>query len=154
MIGDHTGYMMHFKWFGEKTLATPDGRYDGDPLSYGLFQTNGKDRNGLTALMNSITKMDEHGISSATVTNFSLDPTYLTNRDVFNKTVDLLETYLKNGGIHFQLNYLKKEDLINAKENPTQYQNLRVRVTGYSEFFSRLDEPIQDSVIARYEKTI
>lgn len=152
LIGDHTGYMMHFKWFGEKTAATPDGRYSGAPLSYGLFQTNGKDRNGLTALMNSITKLDEHGISSATLTNFSLDHTYLENPDVFEKTVDLLETYFKNGGIHFQLNYLDKEDLLKAKENPEQYQNLRVRVTGYSEFFSRLDEPIQNSVIARYEK--
>ena len=152
LIGDHTGYKMHFKWFGEKTLATPDGRYSGEPLSYGLFQTKGKDRNGITALMNSITKLDEYGISSATVTNFSLDPAYLTNQDVFIKTADLLETYFKNGGIHFQLNYLQKEDLIRAKENPEQYQNLRVRVTGYSEFFSRLDEPIQNSVIARFEK--
>lgn len=151
LIGDHTGYMMHFKWFGEKTAATPDGRYYGDPLSYGLFQTNGKDRNGLTALMNSITKLDEHGISSATVTNFSLDNSYIMNPEVFEKTVDLLETYFKNGGIHFQLNYLEKEDLLKAKANPAQYPNLRVRVTGYSEFFSKLDAPIQDSVIARYE---
>ena len=106
----------------------------------------------MTALMNSITKLDEHGISSATVTNFSLDSTYLTNQDVFDKTVDLLETYFKNGGIHFQLNYLQKEDLIKAKQNPEQHQNLRVRVTGYSDFFSRLDEPIQNSIIQRYER--
>ena len=138
----------------KNTKATPDGRYSGDPLSYGLFQTKGKDRNGLTSLMNSITKLDEHGISSATVTNFSLGSAYLTNQRIFEKTVDLLEAYFKNGGIHFQLNYLNKEDLIQAQKTPELYPNLRVRITGYSEFFSRLDQPIQNSVIERYEGTI
>lgn len=76
--------------------------------------------------------------------------TYNTSSDAFDKTVGLLETYFRNGGIHFQLNYLQKEDLMDAKNNPAKYSNLRVIVTGYSEFFSRLNEPIQDSVIQRY----
>lgn len=42
LIGDHTGYPLRFKWFGESTKATPDGRYDGEPLSYGIFQKDGK----------------------------------------------------------------------------------------------------------------
>lgn len=151
LIGDHTGYMLHFKWFGEKTKATPDGRYLADPLSYGLFQTNGKDRNGITALMNSITALDPHGISSATVTNFSFDDSYTKNIEVFEKSVDMLETYFKNGGIHFQLNYINKDDLLRAMEEPENYRNLRVRVTGYSDFFTKLDAPIQASVIQRYE---
>lgn len=152
LIGDHTGYPLHFKWFGEGTKATPDGRFSGEPLSYGIFQTNGKDRNGMTALMNSISKFDAHGISSGTVTNFNLDNSYIKNDECFDKTVVMLETYLRNGGMQFQLNYLSKDELIKAKTNPKEYQNLKVRVTGYSDYFTRLAEPIQNSIIQRYER--
>lgn len=41
LIGDLTGYNIHHKWFGEKTLATPDGRYNGDILKFGLGQSEG-----------------------------------------------------------------------------------------------------------------
>ena len=152
LIGDHTGYRLHFKFFGEGTKATPDGKFSGEPLSYGIFQTGGKDRQGLTALINSITKFDTYGISSATVTNFSLDPTYTQSDDVFAKTADMLETYFKCGGIHFQLNYTSREELLNAKANPEKYRNLKVRITGYADYFSNLEEPIQDSVIRRYKR--
>ena len=151
LLGDHTGYQLHFKWFGEGTKATPDGRYSGEPLSYGIFQNNGKDRKGLTSLMNAISKFDKNGISSATVTNFNLDDSYIKNDEYFNKTVDMLETYFKNGGIQFQLNYVSKEDLLKAKKTPEKYSNLKVRVTGYSDYFTKIDEAIQDSVIRRYE---
>lgn len=62
----------------------------------------------------------------------------------------MLESYLKNGGIHFQLNYVSREELLKAKAKPEKYSNLKVRVTGYSDYFTRLDDAIQDSVIKRY----
>jgi len=152
LLGDHTGYALHFKWFGEGTKATPDGRFSGEPLSYGIFQTKGKDRNGLTALMNAISKFDPHGISSATVTNFNLDASYQKDDESFEKTVFLLETFFKNGGIQFQLNHTSCDELLRAKAAPDEYRHLKVRVTGYSDYFTRLDNTIQDSVIQRYEK--
>ena len=152
LLGDHTGYPMHFAWFGESTRATPDGRRAGEPLSYGIFQTEAKARAGLTALMNSIAKFDPRGISSATVTNFSLDEFYLRDDECFEKTLSLLETYFRSGGVQFQLNYVSRAELVDAKVNPDAHPNLRVRVTGYSDYFSRLTEQIQDSVIARYKE--
>ena len=151
LIGDHTGYRLHFKWFGEGTKATPDGRYNGAPLSYGISQNNSKLRNGLTALMNSISKFDVNGISSATVTNFTLDKFYIEDEKCFEKTADMLEAYFKSGGIQFQLNYTSKEELQKAKANPEKHNNLKVRVTGYSDYFTNLDTAIQDSIIQRYK---
>ena len=142
---------MHFKWFGEQTKATLGGRMSGEDLSYGISQTNSRARNGLTALMNSISKFDRHGISSATVTNLSLDESYVKNKENFKKTAIMLETYLKNGGMQFQLNHINKDELTDAKQKPEQHKNLRVRVTGYSEFFTNLECEIQDSIIRRYE---
>lgn len=150
LIGDLLGYNEHHKWFGEKTKATPDGRFDGDMLKFGIGQSEGKDKNGLTALLNSIANLDPNGIScGSTVTNISIDEQLIKNDDNFEKTVDMLETYFKNGGIHFQLTYVSKEDLIKAKETPENYGNLRVRVTGFSDYFVKLQESIQDDIIER-----
>jgi len=71
------------------------------------------------------------------------------NDDNFEKTVAMLETYFKNGGVHFQLNYVSKEDLIKAKETPEEYGNLRVRVSGFSDYFVKLNEALQDDIIER-----
>lgn len=150
LIGDLLGYNEHHKLFGEKTKATPDGRFDGDLIKFGIGQSEGKDREGLTALLNSIAKLDPYGIScGSTVTNISLDKQLITNDNYFEKTVDMFETYFKNGGIHFQLTYVSKEELIAAKQDPEKYKNLRVRVTGFSDYFVRLQESIQDDIIER-----
>ena len=150
LVGDLMGYNVHHKWFGEKTLATPDGRYNGDMLKFGLGQSEGKDRNGLTALLNSVAKVDPNAIGcGSTVTNFMLDEQLIKNDAHFEKTVDMLETYFKMGGVHFQLTYVSKEDLINAKVTPEDYKNLRVRVSGFSDYFVKLNKSIQDDIIER-----
>ncbi len=150
LIGDLMGYHVHHKWFGERMKATPDGRFAGDSLKFGLGQSEGKDRNGLTALLNSIAKVDPNAIGcGSTVTNLMIDEQLVKNDDNFEKTVDMLETYFKNGGVHFQLTYVSKEDLKKAKVTPEDYKNLRVRVSGFSDYFVKLNESIQDDIIER-----
>ena len=150
LIGDLIGYNIHHKIFGEKTAATPDGRFDGEMLKFGLGQSGGYDRNGLTALLNSIAKVDPNAIGcGSTVTNLMIDEQLIKNDEYFEKTVDMLETYFKMGGVHFQLTYVSKEDLIKAKVTPEDYKNLRVRVSGFSDYFVKLNEAIQDDIIER-----
>ncbi len=150
LIGDLLGYNEHHKWFGEKTKATPDGRHDGDLIKFGIGQSEGKDRNGVTALLNSIAKLDPEAIAcGSTVTNISLDEQLIRNDENFEKTVDLFETYFQNGGVHFQLTYVSREDLLAARKNPENYGNLRVRVTGFSDYFVRLKDSIQEDIIER-----
>ena len=43
----------------------------------------------------------------------------------------------------------QKEDLINAKKTPEDYKNLRVRVSGFSDYFVKLNEALQDNIIER-----
>ena len=154
LIGDLVGYHAHHKWFGEETKATPDGRRNGEMLKFGRSQSNGYDREGLSALLNSIAKADPYGIGcGATVTNLSIDEQLIKNDDSFEKTVDMLLTYFRMGGVHFQLNYVSKEDLICAKEAPDDYKHLRVRVSGFSDYFVKLNEGLQDDIISRTVQT-
>ncbi len=153
LIGDLIGYNIHHTWFGERTKATPDGRFAGENLKFGLGQSGGHDREGLSALLNSIAKVDPNGIGcGSTVTNITLDEQLVKNDDNFEKTVDLFLNYFKNGGVHFQLTYVSKEDLLAAKVTPDEYKNLRVRVSGFSDYFVKLNEELQDDVIKRTEQ--
>ena len=153
LIGDLIGYHPHHKWFGECTKATPDGRYASEMLKFGFGQSGGYDRAGLTALLNSVARADRYGIRcGSTVTNITLDEALIKNDDNFEKTVELFRTYFENGGVHFQLTYVSKEDLICAKEAPDDYKHLRVRVSGFSDYFVKLKEAIQDDIIARTEQ--
>ena len=150
MFGNLVGYNEHNKIFGNKTKATPDGRFDGDLINFGIGQSEGKDRNGLTAMLSSVAKCDPYSIlTGPSVTNVLLDEKLVKEDKNFEKLVYLFESYFKMGGTHFQLTYVSKEDLINAKKSPDKYKNLRVRVSGFSDYFVFLSEGLQDEIIQR-----
>lgn len=151
IFGNLEGYNPHHKWFGSKTAATPDGRKAGEMMKFGLSQTGGYDRNGLSALLNSVAACDKHGIitGGSSVTNISLDKKLIVDDNGFINTAKLLETYFKNGGSQFQLNCVSAEELIEAKAVPEEHKSLRVRVSGFSDFFVNLSEGMQDDLIKR-----
>ena len=153
LFGNLIGYNEHHKFFGDKTKATPDGRFNGDMLTFGIGQSGGKDREGLTALLNSVAKCDPYNIlTGPSVTNIMLDNGLIKNDANFEKTVDMFETYFKMGGTHFQLTYVSKEDLIAAQNEPEKYKNVRVRVSGFSDYFVLLNKGLQDDIIERTVK--
>jgi formate C-acetyltransferase len=153
LVGCLTGYHPHYAWFGEMTMATPDGRHKGDAFMVGAGQALGKDREGLTALLSSVAQMDpENVLKGPFVCNVNIDSELMTNDENFEKTVDLFETYFKMGGIHFQLNYVTRETLLEARKNPESHSSLRVRVSGFSEYFCKLREEIQDDIIDRTDR--
>lgn len=78
-----------------------------------------------------------------------MDSALIDNDENFKKTVILIETYFKNGGAQIQINSVSAEELIAAKENPEKYKGLRVRVSGFSDYFVNLSEPLQDNIIER-----
>lgn len=154
VFGNLVGYNQHHKFFGNSTKATPDGRFQGDMISFGIGQSEGKDRNGLAALLSSVAKCDPYFVlTGPSVTNVLLDEQLIKNDENFEKLVYLFETYFKMGGTHFQLTYVSKEDLINAKKSPDKYKNLRVRVSGFSDYFVFLNEGLQDEIIQRTAHT-
>lgn len=150
LLGDLIGYNQHNVWFGRDTGATPDGRHAGEPISFGRGQSQGRDRNGLTALLNAIATCDPHHlVSGPTVTNLMLDAQLVRDDAQFQKLVVLLETYFRNGGIHYQLNYVTREELLAARQNPTAHESLRVRVSGFSDNYVRLNSDLQDEILQR-----
>ena len=154
VFGNLIGYNEHHKFFGSALKATPDGRFAGDATNFGIGQSQGKDRNGLTALLNSVAKCDPEAVlTGPSVTNVLIDEKLIKDDDNFEKLVDLFQTYFQNGGTHFQLTYVSREDLMNAKKTPEDYKNLRVRVSGFSDYFVFLNDALQDEIITRTKHT-
>ncbi len=137
-------------YFGSVTLATPDGRRAGEPLSEGVSPVQGADRRGPTAVLRSVAKMD-HVRTGGTLLNQKFAPQLLRDEESLDKLVQLIRTYFKLDGHHVQFNVVDAATLRAAQEHPDQHRDLIVRVAGYSDYFCDLGKALQDEIIARTE---
>lgn len=137
-------------YFGRVVGATPDGRKACLPLSEGVSPVQGADRNGPTAVIKSVAKMD-HARTGGTLLNQKFTPQLLSNEEGIDKLAHLIRSYFKLDGHHIQLNVVTAETLRAAQENPEQYRDLVVRVAGYSDYFCDLNKGLQDEIIRRTE---
>ncbi len=135
-------------YFGKKLGATPNGRFAHAPESDGTSPSHGADRNGPTAVVKSLSKMDQVK-SGGTLLNQRFLPSVLAGDTGLEKMAQLIRTYFKLGGHHIQFNVVDTETLRKAQKNPDEYRSLLVRVAGYSDYFVDLDEYHQEEIIAR-----
>ena len=135
-------------YFGKKLGATPNGRFAHAPESDGTSPSHGADRNGPTAVVKSLSKMDQVK-SGGTLLNQRFLPSVLEGDTGLEKMAQLIRTYFKLGGHHIQFNVVDTETLRKAQKNPDEYRSLLVRVAGYSDYFVDLDEYHQEEIIAR-----
>ncbi len=140
-----------FLWmidFGRDTAATPDGRRSGEIIAYSVSPMQGRDFNGFTALLNSIAKLPTKKAPGTTSAIVEVDPKLFTDSNI-DMFVNILLAASAKGLCNVQFNTIDAETLIDAKKHPERNKNLAVRVSGFSQKFSLLDESLQDHIIAR-----
>jgi pyruvate formate-lyase/glycerol dehydratase family glycyl radical enzyme len=141
--------------YGKFTPATPDGRKKGTPLSDGISPVQSMDKSGPTALLSAISHLDCSKYANGTLLNMKFTPMALQGKDGIQKLVALLGTYFfKLGGMEVQINIVSADTLRDAKKNPENYQNLVVRVAGFSTYFVMLEEASMDDLISRTELSV
>ena len=64
-------------------------------------------------------------------------------------TADILIAAGKMGLSNVQFNTIDADTLLDAQKNPEKYNNLAVRVSGFSQRFNLLDKEMQDHIIGR-----
>ena len=136
---------------GLKTKATPDGRLATTPLAAGMSSGLGLDRDGPTALLNSIAKLDRDQWVGGVISNIRFHPNLLKDEASRTKVRHMLAAYFKRGGQHLQMNCVSREQLIEAQKHPEQSRDLIVRVSGYNDYFTSMTKKSQDEIIARTE---
>jgi len=129
--------------------ATPDGRNAGESVSNSLSPTNNTENKGPTAVLKSMTKLDHIKIPNGMALNMKFLPIIFDTPEKRKKITNLLDAYLSMGGMEIQFNVVRQEDLIDAQVHPEHYQDLIVRVSGYSAYFIDLGKPVQDDIIKR-----
>ncbi|MFX1559304.1 MAG: glycyl radical protein, partial [Promethearchaeota archaeon] len=138
-------------YFGQVTGATPNGRKAGAPLSDGISPSHGADTKGPTAVIKSVAKID-HWKTGGTLLNQKFMPEVLADSEGRKKLGDLVRTYFKLGGHHIQFNVIHADTLKSAQKSPELYQDLIVRVAGYSDYFVNIGKDLQNEIIARTEQ--
>ena len=135
-------------YFGSIIGAMPDGRRAGQPLSEGISPVQGADRNGPTAVLKSAAKID-HIRTGGTLLNQKFLPQVLADEVGITKLGHLVRSYFSLDGHHIQFNVVDIETLRKAQKEPEQYQDLIVRVAGYSDYFVDLTPELQEEIIQR-----
>ena len=130
------------RWVG----ATPNGRKAGTATANANNPSSGADKEGITAMLNSILKL-RHDNHAGMVQNLRLSKElYQSGRE---KVIQLLENYFERGGAQLMVSVVGKEDLQNAMEHPEEYQDLIVRIGGFSARFVNLEKDVQKEIFER-----
>lgn len=144
------GENMHIE-FGRMTGATPDGRKAGEPIADSMGAAQGRDRHGVTSLLNSVAKLPHSQLPTASTLNVKLNPCLLSSAEGIEKVAMLIEAHFLSGGQQFQFNLVDRKMLQDARACPEKYPDLMVRVAGYCAQFSSLWSDLQDEIISRTE---
>lgn len=130
---------------GESCPATADGRRSGQPFAIGHAPTAGKDKNGLTALFNSIAKAD--AANGGAATNVKISREMFTHSR--SKVEALFDAFFASGGQEATVTVVSRRDLEEAMKNPDLYPHLLVRLGGWCAKFVDLSREIQEEIIRR-----
>ncbi|MEY7143303.1 formate C-acetyltransferase [Klebsiella oxytoca] len=135
---------------GSVVGATPDGRLAGEQLADGgLSPMLGQDVQGPTAVLKSVSKLDNFLLSNGTLLNVKFTPATLAGDSGLNKLADFLQAFTRLKLQHIQFNVVNADTLREAQQRPQDFAGLVVRVAGYSAFFVELSQEIQDDIIRR-----
>ncbi|MDL2208909.1 glycyl radical protein [Parabacteroides sp. OttesenSCG-928-O15] len=138
-------------YFGKVMNATPNGRMAHRAISDGTSPSHGADRNGPSAVIQSLGKLDQ-AKSGGTLLNQRFLPSLLKKEEDINKLASLIRSYFALGGHHIQFNIVDTKTLLDAQKRPEEYRDLLVRVAGYSDYFNDMNADLQADVIMRTEQ--
>lgn len=137
---------------GEMVNATADGRLKGEQLADGgLSPMVGRDKNGPTSVLKSVSKLDNILTTNGSLLNVKFSPSVLDNDLGLRKFVDYIKGFIRLKLQHIQFNIISIDTLKAAQANPLDYRDLVIRVAGYSAIFVELNKAIQDDIINRTE---
>jgi pyruvate-formate lyase len=130
---------------GESNEASFDGRKSGKPYNVHISSATPLP---YTELLNFASKLNYSGFAmNGNVVDLMVSPSFIQeNKDKFEL---FLIKSVQNGFFELQMNVVSSKMLIDAKAHPEKYQNLIVRVWGFSAYFKDLPVDYQDYLIKR-----
>ena len=140
--------------FGSSIGALPNGKRDSAPVNNGMSPCNGAELHGPTAAIRSMNKLPSIWFQKGAIFNVRLTPDTLNTEAGLLRVKALMRVFFAHGGQHIQFNVIDSETLKRAQCEPDEFEDLMVRVSGYSAFFTPLHPDVQNDLIARMEYKI
>jgi len=136
--------------YGNINHALPNGRRLGDALyDGGISPGAGLDKKGPTAILKSSAKIDHYRDAHGMLLNQRLSPTQLAGEKGYQLWKAYMKTWADLEQDHVQFNMVDDSTLRAAQKNPEEYQEVIVRVAGYSAHFVDVSRKTQDNIIQR-----
>jgi len=133
------------RFWGEQTLATPDGRLAGDYFSQGLTPSRLKKIPAVTSVIGALSALDGAQMGGNSVVNIILP----SGRIDLDRCEAFLRAAASSAMQSLQLNCTTREQLLDAQKHPEKYPDLIVRVCGFSAKFTSLSPEWQQEVLTR-----
>jgi formate C-acetyltransferase len=130
--------------------ALSSGRKAGEALANGVGATIGAESNGLIGAFNSMGKINFSG-DYDTIWNVRIEGGACDTPEGRKEFSGLVRTFVDKKIAQMQVNSLSTEIMRKAQKQPEKYQDLIVRVVGYSANFVTLPPTVQDLVLQREE---
>ena len=109
----------------------------------------GRDKNGPTAVLNSVSRIPSDLAGNGTLLNMKFLPVYFNNEYLRDKFSSFLRGFCLRPIHHVQFNVISPDELRKAKADPESYRGLTIRVAGYTAYFTELSGDLQDEIIER-----
>ncbi|MDR0819883.1 MAG: hypothetical protein LBN43_09980 [Oscillospiraceae bacterium] len=139
---------------GKRTWATPDGRKTGETLSPSADPRPDAVKNGPLSYVKSVSKLPWNKARCGGAINLRFDANSVRGEDSASKVRELIESYFSMGGIQFHFTVADTEIMREAQKKPQEYQDLIVRIAGFSAYFTHLHVDDQNNYIERYELAV
>ena len=114
----------------------------------------GQNREGATAAILSVTKLDATAFCGDAALDLGLLPSAVSGDDGLEAMFGLLMTFINRGGHALHINVFDAETLRDAQKNPDKYQDLQIRVCGWNVLWNNINKTEQDGFIRQAESLV
>jgi formate C-acetyltransferase len=141
-----------FSWYigiGQGLGASPDGRLSGEPVSSNFSPALGRDVEGLPAAILSYAKMPHADLPAGGPLDLRVAAHLVEGEQGTERMVAMIRSFVEAGGAMMTLTVADTEQLRAAQREPEKHRSLRVRMGGWSAYFTMLSREQQAHHIRR-----
>ena len=143
-----------FSWYiaiGEGCGASPDGRKSGEAVSSNFSPSAGAATNGITGSILSQSSVDMTCLPVGSPIDLRVSAKHVSGTGGLARLTGLLKTFVGLGGNMLTLTVADTAVLREAQKAPENYRDLRVRMGGWSAYFTMLSPEQQEHHISKQE---
>ena len=144
-----------FSWYiaiGEGCGASPDGRLANEAVSSNLSPSAGAATRGITGSILSHASFDMTNLPVGSPADLRVSRKLTEGESGLARLVGVVKSFVSLGGNMLTLTVADTAELRAARARPEQYRDLRVRMGGWSAYFTMLSDEQQEHHIRKQEE--